>query len=194
MGGGEFLWLLHEVPYKSKLLQGAWQLSPYLKTFCVFLIATRNIPSIKNTSGFRGFIFGLAVRLNIAPIRCNYFPLCPIGRFVGVNSTQKIKKYHWKCVEEGLWENGMHVACGMEMSISLKLCGAEVYVCNEVEMKCWFGRGTKPTGTNVARMERIYRKHAINTTLIFLFFCNNYWVVGNSVVSFIGGTPKYRTD
>ncbi len=68
-----------------------------------------------------------------------------------------------------LGENGMHVACGMVMSISLKLCGAEVYVCNEGEMKCWFGRGTKPTGTNVARMERIYRKHAINTTLIFYF-------------------------
>ena len=49
----------------------------------------------------------------------------------------------------------MHVACGMEMSISLKLCGAEVYDFNEGEMKCWFGRGTKPTGTNVARMERI---------------------------------------
>ena len=63
----------------------------------------------------------------------------------------------------------MHVACGMEMSISLKLCGAEVYVCNEVEMKCWFGRGTKPTGTNVARMERIYRKHRDNQHDIFLF-------------------------
>jgi hypothetical protein len=43
-------------------------------------------------------------------------------------------------------------------------------------------------------MERIYRKRMKNTTLFFLFFCNYYWVVGNSVVSFIGGTPKYRTD
>ena len=111
-----------------------WLLSPILKTFCIFLFATRNIPSIKNTSGFRGFILGLAVRLNIAPIRCNYFPLCPIGRFVGVNSSLKIKKYPWKCVEKGLWENGMNVACGMEMSISLKLCGAEVDACNEGEM------------------------------------------------------------
>jgi len=33
-----------------------------------------------------------------------------------------------------LWENGMYVACGMEMSISLKMCGAEVYVCNESGM------------------------------------------------------------
>jgi len=64
----------------------------------------------------------------------------------------------------------MHVACGMEMSISLKLCGAEVYVCNEGEMKCSFGRGTKPTRTNVARMERIYRKHNDNSTRnVFIF-------------------------
>jgi hypothetical protein len=55
---------LHEVLNKSKLLKGAWRLPPYLKTYCVFFIATRNIPSIKNTSGFRGFILGLAVRLN----------------------------------------------------------------------------------------------------------------------------------
>ena len=41
----------------------------------------------------------------------------------------------------------MNVACGMEMSISPKLCGAEVYACNVGKMKCWFGRGTKPTGT-----------------------------------------------
>ena len=80
----------------------------------------------------------------------------------------------------------MNVACGMEMSISLKLCGAEVYVCNEGEMKCWFGRGTKPTGTNSAGMERIYRKRMKITTLIFLFFCNYYWVVGNSVVLNVG--------
>ena len=35
---------------------------------------------------------------------------------------------------KGLWENGMHVACGMEMSIFLKQCGTEVYVCNESGM------------------------------------------------------------
>jgi hypothetical protein len=73
-------------------------------------------------------------------------------------------------LEKGLWENGMNVACGMEMSISLKLCGAEVYVCNEGEMKCWYGRGTKPTGTNVAGMERIYRKHIDKSTRnVFIF-------------------------
>ena len=30
----------------------------------------------------------------------------------------------------------MNVACGMEMSISLKPCGAEVYACNVGEMQC----------------------------------------------------------
>jgi len=48
-----------------------------LKTFCVFLIATRDKPTIKNTSGFRGFIFGLAVRLNIAPNRCKILAALP---------------------------------------------------------------------------------------------------------------------
>jgi hypothetical protein len=67
-------------------------------------------------------------------------------------------------LEKSFGENGMNGACGMEMSISLKLCGAEVYVCNEGEMKCWFGRGTKPTGTNAAGMERIYRKHTDKST------------------------------
>ncbi len=43
---------------------------PIFENLLCFLIATRNIPSIKNTSGFRGFITGLAVRLNNAPIRC----------------------------------------------------------------------------------------------------------------------------
>jgi len=80
----------------------------------------------------------------------------------------------------------MHVACGMEMSISLKLCDAEVYVCNEGEMKCWFGRGTKPTGTNVARMERIYRKHKNKSIRNVFIYCNNFWVVGNSVVLNVG--------
>ena len=98
-------------------------------------------------------------------------------------------------MEKGLGENGMHVACGMEMSISMKLCGAEVYVCNEGEMKCWFGRGTKPTGTNVARMERIYRKHNDKSTLnVFYFsaqllgggeFCGiECWKVGNKFYVF----------
>jgi hypothetical protein len=36
----------------------------------------------------------------------------------GVNSSQKINIYHWKCVGKSFWENGMNVACGMEMSIS----------------------------------------------------------------------------
>ena len=45
----------------------------------------------------------------------------------------------------------MNVACGMEMSITPKLCGAEVYACNVGKMKCWFGRGTKPTGTKWRR-------------------------------------------
>ena len=63
----------------------------------------------------------------------------------------------------------MNVACGMEMSISPKLCGAEVYACNAGKMKCWFGRGTKPTGTNGDEMERIYRKHTENQLDIFLF-------------------------
>lgn len=31
---------------------------------------------MKTISGFRGIVPGLAVRLNNAPIRCNYFPLC----------------------------------------------------------------------------------------------------------------------
>ena len=43
-------------------------------------------------------------------------------------------------MEKGLGENGMHVACGMEMSISLKLCDAEVYVCNEGVMQCKVSR------------------------------------------------------
>jgi hypothetical protein len=89
-------------------------------------------------------------------------------------------------LEKGFGENGMNVACGMEMSISLKLWGAEVYVCNEGEMKCWFGRGTKPTGTNVAEMERIYRKHNDKSTRHVFIFCNNRWVVGNSVVLNVG--------
>jgi len=42
----------------------------------LFFIATRNISSMKTISGFRGIVPGLAVRLNNAPIRCNYFPLC----------------------------------------------------------------------------------------------------------------------
>ena len=50
-----------------------------------------------------------------------------------------------------------------------KLCGAEVYACNAGKMKCWFGRGTKPTGTNGDEMERIYRKHKDNQLDIFLF-------------------------
>jgi hypothetical protein len=54
----------------------------------------------------------------------------------GVNSSQKINIYHWKCVGKSFWENGMNVACGMEMSISLKPCGAEVYACNVGEMQC----------------------------------------------------------
>ncbi len=89
----------------------------------------------------------------------------------------------------------MNVACGMEMSISLKLCGAEVYVCKEGEMKCWFGRGTKPTGTNVARMERIYHKHNDKSTRhVFIFlqqllgggeFCGiECWKVGNKFYVF----------
>ena len=57
----------------------------------------------------------------------------------------------------------------MEMSISPKLCGAEVYACNVGKMKCWFGWGTKPTGTNGDEMERIYRKHTENQLDIFLF-------------------------
>ena len=36
---------------------------PIFENLLCFLIAARNKPSIKNTSGFRGFIFGLAVRL-----------------------------------------------------------------------------------------------------------------------------------
>ena len=38
MGGGEFLWLLlHEVLNNLQAAcKGAWQLSPYLKTFCAF--------------------------------------------------------------------------------------------------------------------------------------------------------------
>ena len=80
----------------------------------------------------------------------------------------------------------MHVACGMEMSISLKPCGAEVYVCNEGEMKCWFGRGTKPTGTNVALWNAYTTSIMINQLGMFLFFCYNRWVVGNSVVLNVG--------
>ena len=51
----------------------------------------------------------------------------------GVNTSQKIKT-PLEMSGKGLWENGMYVACGMEMSISLKQCGAEVYVCNESVM------------------------------------------------------------
>ncbi len=36
----------------------------------------------------------------------------------------------------------MNVACGMAMSISPKLCGAEVYACNEGKMKCRVSGGT----------------------------------------------------
>ena len=36
---------------------------PYFENLLCFLIAARNKPSIKNTSGFRGLILGLAVRL-----------------------------------------------------------------------------------------------------------------------------------
>ena len=34
--------------------------APIFENLLCFLIAARNIPSIKNTSGFRGFSFGLA--------------------------------------------------------------------------------------------------------------------------------------
>ncbi len=70
-----------------------------------------------------------------------------------------------------------------------------MYVCNVGEMKCWFGRGTKPTGTNVAGMERIYRKHIDKTTRhVFIFlqlllgdgeFCGiECWKVGNKFYVF----------
>jgi hypothetical protein len=36
-------------------------------------------------------------------------------------------------LEKGLDKNGMNVACGMEMSILLKPCGAEVYDWNDRE-------------------------------------------------------------
>jgi hypothetical protein len=69
-GGGEFLWLLHEVLNNLQAAcKGAWQLSPYFENLLCFLIATRDKPTIKNTSGFRGFILGLPVRLNNAPFR-----------------------------------------------------------------------------------------------------------------------------
>jgi hypothetical protein len=61
---------------------------PYFENLLCFLIATRDTPSIKNTSGFRGFILGLAVRLNIAPFRCNCFPLCPFGR-LGIRAAER---------------------------------------------------------------------------------------------------------
>ena len=38
--------------------------------------------------------------------------------------------------EKGLGKNGMNVACGMEMRILLKLCGADVYDWNQSEMQC----------------------------------------------------------
>jgi hypothetical protein len=38
-------------------------------------------------------------------------------------------------------------------------------------------------------MESIYRKHMDNQLDIY-FFLHNYWVVGSSVVFYIGGTPK----
>ena len=53
----------------------------------------------------------------------------------GVNSSQKINHTIGNALEKSLWENGMHVACGMEMSISLKLCDAEVYACNVSKME-----------------------------------------------------------
>ena len=60
---------------------------PIGKPVMVF-IATRNIFSMKTISDFRGFILWLAVRLNNAPIRCNYFPLC-LQAINGANFTQK---------------------------------------------------------------------------------------------------------
>ena len=62
-----------------------------------------------------------------------------IEAIFGVNSSQKTINTIGNAWEMSLWENGMNVACGMEMSISPKLCGAEVYACNEGKMKCWFG-------------------------------------------------------
>jgi hypothetical protein len=50
---------------------------PIFENLLCFLIAARNKPSIKNTSGFRGFIFGLALRLNIAPNRCKTLAALP---------------------------------------------------------------------------------------------------------------------
>ncbi|NDP21150.1 MAG: hypothetical protein GZ091_08730 [Paludibacter sp.] len=49
----------------------------------------------------------------------------------GVNSSQKIKYTTGIALEKGLGKNGMNVACGMEMSILLKPCGAEVCDCND---------------------------------------------------------------
>jgi len=74
---------------------------PIFENLLCFLIAARNKPSIKNTSGFRGIILGLAVRLNIAPFRCNYLPLCLFGRLIGVNSSQWKKIDHWQYVGKG---------------------------------------------------------------------------------------------
>jgi len=59
--------------------------------------------------------------------------------YIGANSPQEIKYTIGLALEKGFGENGMNVACGMEMSISPKLRGAEVYACNVGKMKCWFG-------------------------------------------------------
>jgi hypothetical protein len=61
---------------------------PYFENLLCFLFAARDKPSIKNTSGFRGFILGLAVRLSNSPIRCIYFPLCPFGR-LGIRAAER---------------------------------------------------------------------------------------------------------
>jgi hypothetical protein len=79
-GGGEFLWLLHEVLNKSKLLVKELGNCPrILKTFCFFFIAARYKPTIKNISGFRGFILKMPIRLNNAPIRCKRLSFLPLG-------------------------------------------------------------------------------------------------------------------
>jgi len=58
-----------------KLLKGAWHLSPYLENLLWFSLLPKNGLSMKIIIGFRGYIVGLAVRLNNAPVRCDYFLL-----------------------------------------------------------------------------------------------------------------------
>jgi hypothetical protein len=74
LGGGE-IEEMHEVFNNLQAAERSLATVPIFENLLYFLIATRNIPSIKNTIGFRGIIFELVVRLNNAPIRCNYFLL-----------------------------------------------------------------------------------------------------------------------